>query len=68
VVTDELGADWIAFRADDPAEDRPHWPRQLQAALLGWIERQAPAVRVRCVLPITESGSAVALHVWFDRV
>jgi hypothetical protein len=38
----------------------------INTAFLDW-QKKHPGVRIRTVLPITQDGQTVALHVWYDR-
>lgn len=42
-----------------------HLPLYISQTLEKWV-LEHPTFRVRCVLPFTQEGMTVALHVWFD--
>ena len=60
-----LGPGWIVVEAGDPTPEIGDMPQLLHRSLVQWLQEH-PQITVRAVLPITNAGLTVAIHVWFD--
>jgi hypothetical protein len=66
IITHHKGEGYIIITPDRIDNLPEHAPVFLSRALEAW-QKENPACRVRCALPIVDSGSTLAIHVWFDR-
>lgn len=61
----EMGTGWVCFQPGDHPPPPDQLPGYLNQAFYTWLERN-PDFRVRSVLPITQDGQTVLIHVWFE--
>ena len=60
-----LGPGWVVVEAGDPTPEFGDMPELLHRSLVPWLQEH-PQITVRAVLPITNAGLTVAIHIWFD--
>lgn len=61
----ELRTGWVCFQAGQSPPPLDQLPAHLNQCMCDWLQRNEN-FKVISVVPITERGNTVAIHVWFE--
>lgn len=65
ITAGEMGPGWMYFQVAQKSPDTSSVAPWLNKAMCDWLKAN-PAAVVRAVLPITELGDTVGIHLWHD--